>query len=128
MRILNLEKIEIFLPVRPFLIEWFVAIADLDPLHAVIIELSSFRHISKIFAACNGSTAKRSIENGTGKCLRSSGFYFRSNEVTHFKSLAESRRLRGLHGFYLRNPRNLRLVFKTRTSTRTASLAHLQTM
>src|SRR5207237_8532452 len=89
MGVLNLEKIEIFLPVGPLLIEWFVAITDLDPLHSAVLELSSFRHVSEIFAARNGSTAKRSIENGARKCFCSSGFYFCSDEVAHLKSLTE---------------------------------------
>src|SRR5262245_55914770 len=76
MGILDFEEVKIFLPIRPLLSEWFVAIADLDPLHSAVFELACFRHVSEVFTTCNRPAAKRSIENRTGKCFCSSRFNF----------------------------------------------------
>jgi len=89
MGILDFEEVKVLFPIRPLLSEWFVAIADLDPLHSAVFELACFRHVSEVFTTRNGSAAKRSIKNGARQCFCSSRLYFCSHQVTHLKSLAE---------------------------------------
>src|SRR5262249_16837035 len=103
MRLLDFEEVKIFLPVGSLFSEWLVAIADLDPLHPAVFELARFSHVSEVFTARNRSPAQRSIENRTGKCFRSSGFYFCGNEVAHLGKLYQSRELHYFRQFNLRN-------------------------
>lgn len=83
MCILNLQEIEVLLPVRAFFLEGCRTVANLDPLHGSILELPGFIHISEIFVSGDGSPAQGSPVDCAVQTLFLARFYFCGNEVSH---------------------------------------------
>jgi len=82
-RILNLDQIEIFFPIRTFLIERRIAVTDFDPLHASIVKLPSLIHVSLVLVAGNRSTSERAIFDCALKRLFLAFFDSRCDEIPH---------------------------------------------
>jgi hypothetical protein len=85
--ILHARKIEIFFPVRPFLLQWRWAVADFHPAHGLVSAEARVRHIAEIFAFSNRALAERFILNG----IEQSGFATRlhagSHQIAHKREL-----------------------------------------
>ena len=89
-RVLNLQQLEIFFPIRAFFEEWRRAITDFDPLQGTVIELPCFGHIPEIFVAGDRSSAERPFLNGLVERLCSTGFDFCGDEVSHASNCTNS--------------------------------------
>ena len=62
-RVLDLLEGEVRLPVRAFLGERRRAVADLDPLHAAVVELARGIHVPEVFVAGHRAETERSVGN-----------------------------------------------------------------
>jgi hypothetical protein len=82
-RVLNLQEIEVLLPVRTFFLKRRGTVANCNPLNATILELTGFSHISEILISGHRASAKGSLLNGTVESFFLSGRYFRSYEIAH---------------------------------------------
>ena len=81
--VLDFDEREKFFPVLALLSQRRRAIADLDPLHASILELACLVHVAEVFAACDGALAERPVLDGTLERLRVAGLDGGRDEVAH---------------------------------------------
>jgi hypothetical protein len=83
MRILNLQQVEVLLPIWPFFLKRRRTITNLNPLNGSVIALSSLFHVPKVFAAGDRPPAERSFINGSVESFPPAGFHFGGNQVSH---------------------------------------------
>ena len=88
MRVLHLDEIEIFLPVRPLFLERRRAVAHLDPLDRAVAQAARAFHVAQIFAAGNRTGAERAVFDGIGERLLASCFHPSCHQIAHILILS----------------------------------------
>jgi len=70
MRVLNLDQLEIFFPIRALLGQWAGTETDLDPAHRAVFDQTRLGHVIQILVSGNGTCAQcfhlNSLEQGRG--------------------------------------------------------------
>jgi hypothetical protein len=89
MRILHLDQIEIFFPVRPFFLQRSWAVADLYPAQSVVSAHPRFLHVAQIFALGYGTCAQRFIVDRFEEAALAARFDSGSNQITHRQNNSE---------------------------------------
>jgi hypothetical protein len=85
MSVLHFQKIEGHFPVRTLFLKRGRAVANLNPLHAAILELARFGHVSKIFVSGDRATAERSFFNGAFEGFHPAGLDSGGYKISHRK-------------------------------------------
>ena len=81
--VLDLQKLEVFLPVRAFFGQGRRAVTHFNPLYRSVIELTGFLHVSKVFSARDGTAPERAVIDRLIESFFPAGFYFCGHEVAH---------------------------------------------
>jgi hypothetical protein len=82
-RVLDAQQFKKFFPVRPFLRQWCVAKAGLDPVCDAIRADPRVLQIVNVFIAGNRALAERAIGDGLPQIFFASLFHAGFNEITH---------------------------------------------
>ena len=93
--VLNPEKVEVFLPVRAFLLQGRCAIADFHPCGSSVFQQTGLFHIVEIFVAGDRPAAQSALSDGFQKGLFLSAFDPSLNEIAHGLRYARHGRNRG---------------------------------
>ena len=89
--VLNPDKVEVFLPVRAFLLQGRCTIADFHPFGSSVFQQAGLFHIVEIFVAGDRPAPETTLLNGSQKGLFLSAFDTCLNEIAHGLRIRKTR-------------------------------------